>query len=79
MMNASKLADYAGVARPSVIRKLARLQQRGLINCNDCVYTIPEKLLNAPEAVASASKIRRALTETAAMVSKMDGMTVADG
>lgn len=76
-MNASKLAEYAGLPRPSAIRKLASLRRRELIFCRDGAYFIPEHLLNDEQAVASARRIRRELLNTARMVSKMDSLTVA--
>lgn len=76
-MNAGKLAQYAGVPRPSAIRKLASLEKRGIVSHVDGAYLIPESVINSEVAMTLARRVRRRLIEKATKVSKMDSLAVA--
>lgn len=78
-MPVSKLADYAGVARPTATRKLAKMHAIGVLERNAAGrYLLPLSLINSVEALAASRNIRRRLTVTAATVSSLDSPAVAD-
>jgi hypothetical protein len=47
---ASKLAREVGVPRPTVVRHLQRLVRLGALRREGTGYSIPEELINAPDA-----------------------------
>ncbi|KFX26656.1 helix-turn-helix domain-containing protein [Ralstonia solanacearum] len=64
-MNASKLAAYAGIPRPTVIRKLQALARRGVLERIDGgLYALPARVVNSAAVLrasdASRKRIRRA-------------------
>lgn len=72
-MTASKLADYSGIPRPTVVRKLQRLQKRGIVQMTGdrsallSLTSINEKSFH--DAISAAGmRIRNAAAE----LSKMD-------
>lgn len=72
-MTASKLADYSGIPRPTVVRKLKHLQRRGIVHMNgDRSAALSLTSINDEsfkEAIgAAAMRIRHASAE----LSKMD-------
>lgn len=79
-MSASKLAEYAGIPRPTAIRKLAQMHDMGILERTESGhYLIPLKLINSAEAMAASRSIRRSLIRTAANVSSLDASPVASG
>ncbi|ARK86989.1 helix-turn-helix domain-containing protein [Burkholderia pseudomallei] len=69
-MNASKLAAYAGIPRPTVIRKLQTLARRGVLERIDGgLYALPARVVNSAAVLraadASRKRIRRAAAATA--------------
>lgn len=66
-MNASKLAAYAGIPRPTVIRKLRALARRGVLERIDGgLYALPARVVNGATVMRAADvarkRIRRAAT-----------------
>lgn len=71
-MNASKIADYVGVARPTVIRKLARMEREGLVFRSGNGFLAFLDLLNSPQAIQSSERINALIINAAAALSRMD-------
>lgn len=72
-MTASKLADYSGIPRPTVVRKLKHLQKRGIVQMNGdrsaalSLTSINDRSFN--DAISGAvMRIRNAASD----LSKMD-------
>jgi CRP-like cAMP-binding protein len=71
-MTAAKLADYIGMPRPTVIRKLRALACRGLIEMDDGCVRLPVAALNDPRVLAACDAAVEAVQRAAADLSKTD-------
>lgn len=72
-MNASKLAIYSGIPRPTVVRRLAALQSEGLVIRHDgSRFSLVSAKFATPQARAAFSAQRRAIHLSAAALSKLD-------
>lgn len=71
-MTAGKLAEFAGIPRPTVIRRLAALEQDGILERSNGVYCIRGDLLNSSAVTAAADGAMRQVIRAAAKLSKMD-------
>lgn len=76
-LNASKVADFAGMPRPTVVRKLAELEAEGIVAKNGRTFTIPGELANSEDAVAAASAAKKQIVDAATKLSKLDTVPVA--
>lgn len=66
-MNASKLADYAGMPRPNVIRKLQALARRGVLERIDSgLYALPACVVNGAAVLRAADASRKRIRSAAA-------------
>ncbi len=66
-MNASKLADYAGIPRPTVIRKLKALARRGVLERIDGgLYALPACVVNSAAVLRAADASRKRIGSAAA-------------
>lgn len=72
-MGAAKLAEFAGITRPTVIRKLAAMQKLGRVarDSRGC-YTLSVDMLNSGEALHAAVAGIQAIHRAARQLSKMD-------
>lgn len=77
-MTAAKLADYAGMPRATVVRKLRELKARGLVELTDGHATLPTEKLNAPGLTDAVAQAAREIHRLAANLSKMDAEPIAD-
>lgn len=75
-MNATKLAEFAGLPRPTVVRKLARFQREGIAEKSGAGFVILPAFANHPDRVQVVALMRRKILEGAARLSKMDGLKV---
>lgn len=76
-MTASKLAIYAGIPRPSVVRKLRQLEVRGAIKKTGRAAFIPAELVNAVRPRIEQSPLSNILQFACAELSRMDSNGVA--
>ncbi|KVX10607.1 hypothetical protein WL01_22490 [Burkholderia ubonensis] len=66
-MNASKLATYAGIPRPTVIRKLQALARRGVLERIDGgLYALPARVVNSAAVLRAADASRKRIRRAAA-------------
>lgn len=78
-MTAAKLSDFAGLPRPTAIRKLSLLEKRGLavrVN-NNGAYVLSVEFLNSVEAIACADAVRTQIIRLGELMSKLDTMDLA--
>lgn len=69
----SKLALTAGIPRPTVIRKLAKLQQRGIVERHaGNTYTMSDAALNNPQAKKTTDEVVRQLVALGRELSEMN-------
>lgn len=72
-MRAAKLATYSGIPRPTTIRKLKALEERGLVKQRaDDAYVLPHAELNSNESVAMVNRMARLIVDAAGTLSKLD-------
>lgn len=77
-MTANKLAEYIGMPRPTVVRKLRALQNGGMVFLDgDGAATLSLDKLNSPEMVGVIEAAIRAVHKTSAELSKMDSKVIA--
>ncbi|PRG37574.1 helix-turn-helix domain-containing protein [Burkholderia multivorans] len=69
-MTAGKIAEYAGVARPSAIRKLDQLARRGIVEKVGRRYVLPVRVANGAAVMRAADASRKRIRRAAAA---MDG------
>ncbi|WP_155755013.1 helix-turn-helix domain-containing protein [Burkholderia pseudomultivorans] len=68
-MNASKLAAYAGIPRPTVIRKLQALARRGVLERIDGgLYALPARVVNSAAVLRAADASRKRIRRAAAAI-----------
>ena len=76
-MTAAKLASYCGIPRATAIRRLAYLEERGLVIRNARGrYLLPLNLIEAPEISSAVRTIEKLIHDAACALSKLD--TLAD-
>jgi hypothetical protein len=78
-MSSSKLADFAGMPRPTVIRKLRELQTRHLVHMMDGKATLPADRLNADCTLSMIDTAAKSVARASAELSKMDAKGIAPG
>lgn len=76
-MNASKLADFAGMPRPTVIRRLAVLIRDGVVARVPNGFEVCTALVNSPAVVAATVAARKQIAHTSTKLSKLDATRVA--
>ncbi|WP_168195394.1 helix-turn-helix domain-containing protein [Bradyrhizobium sp. NAS80.1] len=65
-MTASKIAEHAGVPRPSAVRKLDRLAKRGVVEKIGRRYVLPASVANSAPAMRAATEARKRIRRAAA-------------
>jgi len=65
-MTAAKIAEYAGVPRPSAIRKLDRLAKRGVVEKIGRRYLLPASVANSAPVMRAADAARKRIRRAAA-------------
>lgn len=76
-MGPSKLAYYAGMPRPSVVRKLRKMEAAGYVERDaDGCYLLPYSILNSDDVVAATKTTVKCITDASAKLSKMDSSAV---
>lgn len=77
-MTAAKLADYAGMPRATVVRKLRDYVKRGIVDLDaDCRATLPEHRLNDSSIISMIEAATKAVHNTSSELSKMDRKGIA--
>ena len=76
-MNASKLADFAGLPRPTTIRRLAMLQRLGLVERRGQFFFLSDEIVDSPEVLRAFMESRRHVISAAAKLSRMDSGPIA--
>jgi DNA-binding IclR family transcriptional regulator len=72
----AKIASYMRVPRTTVIRRIAQLQNWGLIDRQGRHYHLHEKTLNSLIGMRSYQQVRRILSETAKELSVLDNSPI---
>lgn len=76
-MTAAKLAQYAGMPRPTVVRKLRQFARGGIVSMSEGgQVSLTADILSAETRLATESNAR-AITRAAAALSKMDTSRIA--
>ncbi|MFV8595070.1 hypothetical protein [Ralstonia pseudosolanacearum] len=65
-MATAKVAEYAGVARASAIRKLDRMVQRGIVEKVGRRYVLPAHVVNGTAVLRAADVARKRIRRAAA-------------
>lgn len=71
-MNATKLADFAGMPRPTVIRRLAVLIREGVVLRDGDSFQVCEAILNSDPVVSAGAAARKQIVKTAGRLSRLD-------
>lgn len=72
-LNPSKLSDLAGMARPTVIRKLERMELAGLVErYGNGGFRLRHEVTNEPSVLMAAAECRKIIVKGAARLSKLD-------
>lgn len=78
-LNASKVADLVGMARPTVIRRLAVLEKKGLVVRAGRTFKMRHEFVNSDRVVQAGISARKAIFTAHAQLSKLDSKGVARG
>lgn len=76
-LNASKLANQAGMARPTTIRKLARLQSVGMVERQGRGFVLCTEVTNQESVLMAAVTCRKIVVSAAEKLSKLDTKNIA--
>lgn len=72
-MNASDLAEYAGIPRATTLRKLEKLKKRGLVSQHGDRFSILNAApMNSDAMLAFHESVTRQIHRTSALLLKMD-------
>ncbi len=71
-LNTSKVADFVGMARPTVIRKLSALERAKVLERQGGLFTIRMDRVNSDAAVAACDAACKLFVTTTAKLSKLD-------
>lgn len=71
-MNPSKLSDFAGMPRPTVIRKLKSLETIGVLEVHEGAYKVRPVKANGNSQLAAVRLSHKLIVTAAAKLSKMD-------
>ena len=77
-MTAAKLADYAGMPRPTVVRKLKQFEKRGMIEMVNGIPIGTLEHMNGGGIEQAVDTITRAIHKASRELSKMDNKGIAD-
>lgn len=77
-LNASKIAQWVGMARPTVIRRLSWLEQKGVIERKGTVFKMRHDVVNSDSVVRAGLSARRAISTAYSQLSKLDTLDVAE-
>lgn len=77
-MTAAKLSDYAGLPRPTVIRKLKSFEQAGMVELVDGMAVGVIEHLNGGDIEPAIKDLIRSIKRAAAELSKLDGDDIAN-
>lgn len=78
LLNASKLADYVGIARPTVVRKLDKMQKSGLVERHGNTYRISPSSANGDAMIRASQQARKLIVQTHHELSRLDTKAVAE-
>lgn len=76
-LNASKVADWVAMARPTVIRRLAALEKRGIVQRTGLTFKVREEVANSERVLAVGVEARSLIMSAAAQLSKLDSKAIA--
>lgn len=72
-LTAAKVAEFVGMPRPTAIRKLSSLQQRGFVlRATGGKFTLPSAHMNSLPVIAATRAIERAIHTASRELSKVD-------
>lgn len=78
LMGASKLAEFCGMPRATVIRKLEEWERGGVLERVGGKYRVRAEVANSERAIARANAVKQHILDIAAKLSKLDSQGVAD-
>lgn len=76
-LNASKVADWVAMARPTVIRRLASLEKRGIVERKGRAFKVRQEVVNSEQVLAAGIQARALIMNTACKLSKLDSKAIA--
>jgi hypothetical protein len=69
---AHKLAQWLGIPRPTVIRRLAAMIKMGAVERRGKYYYLPEEWLDSQQAIGLVRQLTQIINSACALLSKMD-------
>lgn len=78
-LNTSKIADLVAMARPTVIRRLAVLEKKGVVVRAGRTFKLCHEVVNSDRVVQAGMVARQAIFTACAELSKLDSKPVARG
>lgn len=76
-MTPGKLAEYIGMPRPTVIRRIKVLEKRGLVEMLDGKAFLPLEKLNRPHLITTLDDVSKRIHRASVFLSKMDSNPIA--
>lgn len=77
-MTAAKLADYAGMPRPTVIRKLRQFERAGMVELSDGMPVGVPTHMNPANIEQTIRSLVQSIKRAAAELSKLDNKDIAN-
>lgn len=71
-LNASKVAGWVGMARPTVIRRLESLERRGIVERIGKRFKVRQEVANNERVLSVGIEARGLIVDAAAKLSKLD-------
>lgn len=76
-LNASKVAEFAGVSRPTAVRRLMAMVEIGVLERKGRAYLVPDKVANNPRLLATAAELRTMIIKAGVKLSTLDTQELA--
>lgn len=79
-MSVTKLAEYVGIPRPTVYRKLRQLELRGIVTVegDGHLATVRYDIIKSPERLKALFKMNKLVHDATIKLSKLDGLVTRD-
>lgn len=71
-LNASKLAEFLGMARPTVIRRLSKLESEGKVERRGLMFVVRREVANSDRVISANLKASRMIARAGMILSNMD-------
>lgn len=75
-LNASKVADWVAMARPTVIRRLESLEKRGIVERIGKRFKVRQEVANSERVLAVGVEARALIANASRQLSKLDSKAI---